>query len=93
MENYKGYLLDQDTSDHTVTILTEDHKLVSVVATRGRAKAFVDGITWVEPKEWKEEPIAFSRCNVCKQLFSSTDTIFDICKSCESKIEIILPNN
>jgi hypothetical protein len=46
MREYKGYLIDEETNDHACSVLTLDHKHVYTTGNLGRAKSFIDGLTF-----------------------------------------------
>ena len=45
MKEYKGYLIDTETSDTAATVLTLEYKHVYTTGNYGRAKSFIDGLT------------------------------------------------
>jgi hypothetical protein len=45
MEEYKGFLIDTDTSDHSVTIESVEHKIIAVFGLRSLAIKYIDGFT------------------------------------------------
>lgn len=43
MEDYKGFIIDTDSSDHNVTVIHKELKIKEVFGTPGMARAFIDG--------------------------------------------------
>lgn len=53
MENYKGYLIDDETSDQSVTVITPDSKSNYVTGNIGRARSFIDGLVYLKEQQPK----------------------------------------
>lgn len=43
MEEYKGFFIDEDLSDHSVTAISHEWKVNYVTGNRRQAKAYIDG--------------------------------------------------
>lgn len=46
MEDYNGYVIDDETSDHCAIVLTSEYRVLYSTSTKGRARAFIDGLNF-----------------------------------------------